>query len=157
MVEALMVKEEEIKKEKMENCQKIQELEKHFHEFEEQINQNNNENLYNSTTTPVHDTSELMRASRYNISESSLLLSSTLHNKNSQYLQEQNEYLTIKLKEAEATIEMHNLMEEKVLNEYKANVDKLKSEVREKGKECEGLRKELDVVNDAKRRLEVLY
>lgn len=98
-----------------------------------------------------------MRASRYNISESSLLLSSTLHNKNSQYLQEQNEYLTIKLKEAEATIEMHNLMEEKVLNEYKANVDKLKSEVREKGKECEGLRKELDVVNDAKRRLEVLY
>lgn len=31
-------------------------------------------------------------------------MSSTLHNRTSQYLQEQNEYLTIKLKEAEATV-----------------------------------------------------
>ncbi len=44
-----------------------------------------------------------------------------------------------------------------MLDEYKANVERLKGELKEKGKELEQVRKELEQVGDAKRRLEVLY
>lgn len=36
-------------------------------------------------------------------------------------------------------------------------MERLRAEMKEKGKECDGLRKELEVMGDAKRRLEVMY
>ena len=42
----------------------------------------------------------------------------------------QNEHLTEKLKEAEKIIEIQKEMENKIINEYRNNIDKIKAELR---------------------------
>ena len=56
----------------------------------------------------------------------------------------QNEHLGEKLKEAEKIIEIQKEMEDKIVREYQNNVDKIKGELREKGRKNETLNEELD-------------
>lgn len=46
----------------------------------------------------------------------------------------QNEHLGEKLKEAEKIIEIQKEMEDKIVREYQNNVEKIKGELREKGR-----------------------
>ena len=49
------------------------------------------------------------------------------------------------------------MMEEKVVNQYKANFERLKGELKERSKEMDMVKKELEMVKDAKRKVEVMY
>lgn len=75
-----------------------------------------------------------LRSSR-NFSEDSFMgYKNTFNNINAQ-----NEHLSEKLKEAEKIIEIQKEMEDKIMNEYRANVDRIKAELREKVRQNEGL------------------
>ena len=68
-----------------------------------------------------------------------------------------------KLKQLEKVIEVQKEMEDKIVNEYRANVEKIKAELREKGKEnerCaeenEGLKRRVRILEQSESRLKEL-
>ena len=63
---------------------------------------------------------------------------------NLQSVNAENEQLKEKLKQAEKVNEVHKDLENRILNEYNSNVEKIRSELREKVRENEGLFEELE-------------
>jgi hypothetical protein len=64
------------------------------------------------------------------------------------------------LKQAEKVAEVQKEMEDKIVSEYRTNVDKLKAELREKAKECErnqeegeGLKRRIRLLEQSENRL----
>ena len=66
-----------------------------------------------------------MKSSRNFSEESFVGYKNTFNSMNAQ-----NEHLTEKLKEAEKIIEIQKEMENKIINEYRNNIDKIKAELR---------------------------
>ena len=56
----------------------------------------------------------------------------------------QNEHLTERLKEAEKMIEIQKEMENKIISEYRSNIDKIKGELREKTKGTEEMMESIE-------------
>lgn len=61
--------------------------------------------------------------------------------------------MTEKLKQFEKVIEVQKEMEDKIVNEYRGNVEKIKAELREKNKETERFAEENE---NLKRRVRIL-
>ena len=60
------------------------------------------------------------------------------------HIHTENEYLTVKLKEAEAEIETQKIMEKKIIEEYKINMEESKKAGKVKDAEIEALRDEVE-------------
>ncbi len=56
------------------------------------------------------------------------------------YINTQNEYLTVKLKEAEAEIEAQKAMEQKIIEEYQVVMEEYKIEIKNKGDHIKSLK-----------------
>ena len=69
-------------------------------------------------------------------------------------LSAENERLLERLKQAEKVVEVQKEMEDKIVGEYRTNVDKLKAELREKAKDCDRLQEESDGLRRRVRALE---
>lgn len=77
-------------------------------------------------------------------------------NKNQlEYANTQNQYLTVKLKEAEAEIEAQKAMQQKIIEEYQIVMEEYKIEIKNKGDHIKSLKEQIQDLNTKIRNLSV--
>lgn len=81
-------------------------------------------------------------------SQKSSVLSYGVGRNNLELINTQNQFLTLKLKEADAEIETLKTMEKKIIDEYQQMLEEYKIDARNKEEENRDLREEIEVLNN---------